>query len=182
MININIDNELQLREIQLTDASQLYKIIDKERNYMRRWLPFVDFTTRIDDTELFIKNVLDETNKNREIAYVMLYHDQIAGLISFKNTDLVNYKTEIGYWISESKQGNGLVTRACRKLVDMAFNSMALNRIQIRVGVNNIKSKAIPGRLGFKFEGIERAGELLNGTYIDLEVYSILKNEWVTSH
>jgi ribosomal-protein-serine acetyltransferase len=154
MFNINVDNELQLREIRMTDASQLFQIIDKERDYLRQWLPFVDFTAKIEDTESFIKNVLDETNVNREIVCVMLYYNQVAGLISFKNTDRANNITEIGYWLSESNQGKGLVTKACRKLVDLAFNTMALNRVQISVGVNNIKSKAIPGRLGFKFEGI----------------------------
>jgi ribosomal-protein-serine acetyltransferase len=182
MFNINIDNDLQLREIQMTDASHIFQIIDNERNYLQQWLPFVCFTKTIDDTESFIKNVLDETNVNREIVCAILYNKQIAGLISFKNIDRANHKTEIGYWLSESKQGRGLVTKACSKLVDLAFNTMALNRVQIRVGVNNIKSKAIPRRLGFKFEGIERAGELLNGTYLDLEVYSMLKNDWVALH
>jgi ribosomal-protein-serine acetyltransferase len=179
MFNIKIDNELHLREVQMTDASIIFQIIDNERNYLRKWLPFVDFTKTSDDTESFIKSVLDETNVNREIVCVILHNEQIAGLIGFKNFDRANHKIEIGYWLSESKQGKGLVTKACAKLVDLAFTTMALNRVQIRVGVNNIKSKAIPKRLGFKFEGIERAGEFLNGLYIDLEVYSMLKNDKV---
>jgi ribosomal-protein-serine acetyltransferase len=56
---------------------------------------------------------------------------------------------------------------------------MGMHRVQIRVSVDNLRSKSIPIRLGFKFEGIERDGEFLNGHYTDLEVYSILKNEWL---
>jgi ribosomal-protein-serine acetyltransferase len=53
-----------------------------------------------------------------------------------------------------------------------------MNRIQIRVGVVNVKSKNIPKRLGYKFEGVERCGELLISGYTDLEVYSMLKSEF----
>lgn len=53
-----------------------------------------------------------------------------------------------------------------------------MNRIQIKCAVGNRPSNAIPLRLGFKFEGIEREGELLaSGYYADINVYSILKKE-----
>jgi ribosomal-protein-serine acetyltransferase len=55
---------------------------------------------------------------------------------------------------------------------------MGMNRVQIKVGVKNKKSAAVPKRLNFTFEGIERDGEYLNGVYIDLEVYSVLKRDW----
>jgi len=66
-----------------------------------------------------------------------------------------------------------------RKLVEFAFRNMEMNRVQIRCGVGNHKSAAIPRRLGFTLEGIERAGERHDHSYIDLEVYSLLKKEWV---
>jgi len=66
-------------------------------------------------------------------------------------------------------------------MVNLAFRNMDMNRVQIRCGVGNDKSSAIPRRLGFTFEGIERAGERHNHVYIDLEVYSLLKREWTES-
>ena len=48
----------------------------------------------------------------------------------------------------------------------------------IRCAVNNEKSKSIPKSLNFRFEGIERAGELLSdGSFTDLEVYSLLRSD-----
>lgn len=41
----------------------------------------------------------------------------------------------------------------------------------------NTKSIAVPIRLGFTFEGVERNGELLHGHFIDLEVYGLLKSD-----
>jgi len=103
----------------------------------------------------------------------------LAGLISFKYTDRANHKTELGYWLAQDQQGKGLVTRSCKALINLAFERMGMHRVQIKISVDNHRSKGIPKRLGFKFEGIERDGEFLNGHYTDLEVYSILKNEWL---
>jgi ribosomal-protein-serine acetyltransferase len=56
-----------------------------------------------------------------------------------------------------------------------------MNRIQIKVAVGNLKSAAIPHRLGLYFEGIERNGEFHTDRYYDLEVFSILKTEWISA-
>jgi len=108
----------------------------------------------------------------------VLYDGQFAGLIGFKGTDRPNKKTEIGYWLSEPFQKKGIMTNSVSALMNYAFNEMDINRIQIHCGVGNIPSRGIPNRLDFTFEGIERAGELhSDGRFIDLEVYSKLKNE-----
>lgn len=57
---------------------------------------------------------------------------------------------------------------------------MDLNRIEIKAAVKNFKSQAIPEKLNFKKEGILRQAEFVNNEFIDLFIYSILKNEWKT--
>jgi ribosomal-protein-serine acetyltransferase len=167
---------IQLKTVQMTDAAAIFNIIDNNRKHLREWLPFIDFTIVQKDTEEFIKAIIPQENINP--VYVIIVNEETVGLIGYKGTDTANKKTEIGYWLAEKHQGNGIVTKACKTLINNAFSYMGINRIQIRAGVNNNKSCAIPKRLGFKFEGIERAGEFLNGVFIDLNVYSILKEEW----
>ena len=65
------------------------------------------------------------------------------------------------------------------QLVIFIFETMKMNRILIKVAVGNTKSSAIPKKLGFGFEGIEREGEALHGKFVDLEMYSFLKKDWV---
>lgn len=70
------------------------------------------------------------------------------------------------------------MTRCVRCLCEWAVQYRGMQRIQIRCAVGNVPSNAIPKRLGFRWEGIERAGELMiSGEYANLNVYSILKNE-----
>lgn len=174
----NNNNNFQLREIEISDANDIFNIIQNDREYLREWLPFIDLTKKIEDSEAFIRLVKSKKTEHNEV-YVILYNKKIAGLISYKGLDNLNHKVELGYWIAKDQQGKGLVTYACQLLIKNAFDHMGMNRVQIKVGVNNHKSVAIPKRLNFTFEGIERDGEFLNGRYIDLEIYSLLKRDWI---
>lgn len=65
------------------------------------------------------------------------------------------------------------------QLLQLAFEKLNINRVQIRCAVGNSASSNIPKCLGFIFEGIEREGELLStGKYSDLEVYNLLKTDY----
>jgi ribosomal-protein-serine acetyltransferase len=159
----------------------VFNSIDQNRKFLRKWLPFVDFTIKQSDTEKFIRSILDKPKASKDEVYAIWYKFEFAGLIGFKDTDYINDKTEIGYWLIEKMTGKGIATKATLKLVNLAFRNMEMNRVQIKCGIGNLKSSAIPRRLGFTFEGIERSGERHNHSYIDLEVFSLLKSEWAAS-
>ncbi|MDP4292246.1 MAG: GNAT family protein [Bacteroidota bacterium] len=178
-LNLWVEDGLILKEIQINDAESIFNIIDQQRDYLREWLPFIDYTWHIGDTRAYIYSVYDKPYGHRDMVFSIWYQGKIVGLIGLKGTDRDNHKTEIGYWLSNDQQGKGIVTKSCHRLVQYLFENMGMNRIQIRVGTSNEKSKKIPKRLGFKFEGIERCGELLQSGYTDLDIYSMIRSEFV---
>lgn len=167
--------EISLRPLQVDDAGDIYNAIDTQREYLGRWLPFVAFSDSVAVTQKFVDSAVDAEDK----TYTIRKGDQFIGLIGFKATDKANCKTEIGYWLSKDYQGQGIMTRAVERLCRYAFEELSINRVQIKCAVGNAPSSNIPKRLGFQFEGIERAGELFaDGSFVDIEVYSLLKNEY----
>ncbi len=175
---IKINTEIELKQIQLSDAKEIFTTIDNQREYLGEWLPFVKITEKITDTESFIKSVLEAPEDKQEYIFVIRYKSEFAGIIGFRDTDHMNLKTEIGYWLSEQFQGKGIISRAVKEIINFTFNELEMNRLQIRCAVGNEKSKRIPQKLNFTFEGIERAGELLdNEGFTDVEVYSLLRSD-----
>lgn len=63
-------------------------------------------------------------------------------------------------------------------MINQAFDIWGFQRIQINVATGNKRSKRIPKKLGFIFEGIARDAELLSSGFTDIEMYSLLKDEW----
>lgn len=178
MEHIRINDKIRLEEIKLSMVQVIFDTIERDRDYLMEWLPFVEMTRQVADTEAFIKSVTSSSPKKNSI-YSIWYKEKFAGLIGFKDTDWVNRKTEIGYWLAKPMQGKGIILTCVKKLINYAFTSQKLNRVQIKVANGNTKSEAIPIRLGFRFEGVEREGELHKNKYMDIKVYSLLKSEYV---
>ncbi len=177
-MRIKLDEETELRQLCLSDAGDIFEVIDKQRSYLGKWLPFVAFTKEISDTEKFVDSIVNASKDRFEYVFTIRRKDKFIGLIGFKDTDRLNKKTEIGYWLSEQQQGKGIITKSVAKLCDFAFSELSINRIQIKCAVENKASSNVPKRLGFRFEGTERQGELLTGNvFTDLEVYSKLKGD-----
>lgn len=178
MISIEIDPEIRLQQLELSDTADIFYTIDSQREYLGKWLPFVADTKAPSDTEQFVKSVINANQGKFEPVFAIRKRLEFVGLIGFKDTDPLNKKTEIGYWLSEKHQGQGIMTKSVARLCDYAFSMEEINRIQIKCAVGNFPSSSIPKRLGFKFEGIERQGIILTGNiFADLEIYSKLKSD-----
>ena len=178
MRDIQIADGLKLVKIRLSSAQEIFETTLTNREHLRTWLPFIDDTVSVSQTEGFIRSVLEQKGLKRDLVWEIRLHDVLAGIISLKEVDEINARTEIGYWIARKYEGRGLVTTCCQKLIEISFNDLGIYRIQIRVGIGNLRSARIPERLGFKFEGIERAGEKHSDRFIDLMVFSLLRDEW----
>ena len=98
-------------------------------------------------------------------------------MIDYHEIDLKNDVGRIGYWLGEQYNGNGYMSLAVMEMLKIGFNDFALNRIEIQCAKENVKSRAIPERIGFIQEGILRSSEKVNGQYYDHVVYGLLKNE-----
>ncbi|MEJ8757306.1 GNAT family protein [Pontibacter sp. H259] len=173
---LTVAPEICLRPVTVADAAPLFTIINSQRAYLREWLPFVDLTHEQNDTTLYLQSIASSTTDK---VFVILVEEAVSGLIGFKSIEYFNRKLEIGYWLSEHQQHKGVMRRSCARLVQHAFEEMMMNRVQLKVAIGNHKSSNIPKKLGFTLEGIEREGELLNNRFQDLEVYSLLKKEWL---
>lgn len=176
---LTVNDHIHLQQLRLAHAGIIFETIDRNRNYLRRWLPFVDQTRKPEDTMTFIKQL--QQNLRNDYVYTVWYKGDFAGLAGYKDSDPVNQRTEIGYWLAENMQGKGIMIQTVKKLVDFAFRNLNRNRVQIKVAVGNQKSSAIPEKLGFIFEGIEREGEFHSDRFYDLQLYSMLKKEWTAS-
>ena len=104
--------------------------------------------------------------------------EQIIGVAGFHAIDWNRRSTSIGYWLAADRQGAGTMTTAVCALLDHAFDRWELVRVEIRAGVANRRSRAIPERLGFREEGVLRAAERIGTRVIDHVVYVMTAREW----
>lgn len=177
---IRISKDLILKELELSDAEHIFKAIDSQREYLGKWLPFVEFTKSVKDSLDYVNTVVTMPEDCREWQFAVFCGCGFAGLAGFKGTDRLNRKSEIGYWLREEFQHRGIMTDSVRALIKFGFSELDLNRIQIKCAPDNIKSNKIPQRLGFTFEGIEHDSEFVReGVFRDANVWSVLRKNFV---
>jgi ribosomal-protein-serine acetyltransferase len=177
-IKIKVDNTIAMELIDYHHAETLYQLVKLNRLHLREWLPWVDQMRSVDDFRKYISSSKQRYANHSEIGYVIMQEHEMIGRLGLYNIDLVNKSASIGYWLTKELMGKGIITRCCKAVIDEGFSHLQLNRIEIRAATANFKSQAIPERLGFKKEGIIRQGEFVNNEFVDLYVYSMLKEEW----
>lgn len=176
--SIPIDADVELRLLEEEDVEELYQLIDRNREHLRRWLPWVDHETSVESSRSFVQRSLQHYMDNEGFNMGIRYQGRLAGVIGYHTVNWPNRHVEIGYWLGAEFEGQGVMTRACRALIDFAFDKLLLNRVVILCATGNVRSRAIPERLGFTQEGVSREGEWLYDHFVDLVVYSVLAREW----
>jgi ribosomal-protein-serine acetyltransferase len=178
LVKIAMTDGLFLKSLELREAEELLLLVDVNRPYLREWLPWLDMTRNIDEMIVFVESTLRQLSSNQGFQTAIWHHGQIVGIIGYHHLEWANRSTCIGYWLDERFQGKGIMTKACRALVDYAFDEWKLNRIEIRCAEGNLKSRGIPERLGFKPEGLLREAEWLYDHYVDHVAYGMLAKDW----
>jgi ribosomal-protein-serine acetyltransferase len=178
-VTLRVSESVDLVQLEQDDAEELTALIDRNRPYLREWLPWLDHSTSILDTARFIGRSMEQFSDNNGLTLGILCGGRLAGVIGQHYVDSLNRRTEIGYWIDSRHQGHGIVTRSTSRLMDYAFREQDCNRVMLHCAVGNTKSRAVAERLGFVQEGVLREAEWLYDHYVDLVVYSMLKRSWV---
>src|SRR5687768_14629088 len=146
---------------------------DHLQTFMRWMTPDYDRAA----AEKFIADAITNRLQRKKLQLGIFRGDEVLGSIGFVYLDFDARKTEIGYWIDRQAEGKGIITRACRVLIDYAFDELGMNRVEIRCSTQNIRSAAVPERLGFVKEGLLRQAERLKDGLHDFNIYSLLAQD-----
>ena len=176
--HITVNKDIEVSLLEEKHAPEMFALIEASRESLRQWLPWVDTTLTLDDSKMFIMRATDQFYNDTGIHCAIFYQGRMAGVIGCVKMDLGNRTSEVGYWLGDAYRGMGIMTTVCAVVLEYLFESMFLNRVEIRCAPENIKSIAVPIRLGFKKEGVVRQAAWLNDRFIDLAIYGMLAEEW----
>ncbi|MFP4283850.1 MAG: GNAT family N-acetyltransferase [Opitutales bacterium] len=175
---LEVNAQTHLRLLGPEDAPSLARTIDRDREHLRAWLPWVDDSRGADTPRRHIELWAHGFARGSGFSVGIFHEMLLAGVIGFHGFDVLNRVTSIGYWLGKPFTGRGLMTGSVAALLDYAVFDRRMNRIFIRCATGNRPSRAIPERLGFVHEGTQREAEWLYDHFVDLELYSILAREW----
>lgn len=170
-----------VRPYRAGDGIAMFQAIDSSRAFLRPWLPWVDAYVSEEDGEASARRC-DARWRLREDLTAGIwdrFSGRYLGGCGLHRIDWDARRFEIGYWIRQDAEGKGYITEAARLLCEMAFGLLAANRVHIRCASLNVRSAAVPRRLGFVHEGtLENEGVNIDGQLYDMLVFGMTADRW----
>lgn len=173
-----LSEETELRLPEPRYAEEIFALIDADRARLQYWLDWVEHTKSVDDSKAFCQFSLNQCAQGKGLIVGIWHRGRFAGTVGLEDINPFVGSAEIGYWLGEAFEGHGLITHACRAMIAHAFGALGLQRLQIRVQPTNARSRAVAQRLGFRHEGTLRQVGRIEDRRIDLDVFSLLREEW----
>ncbi|MFD2043258.1 GNAT family N-acetyltransferase [Ornithinibacillus salinisoli] len=138
------------------DGKVIHAAIEASINELKPWLPFAQKKQSVEDTEINIREAHVKFIKREDLRLIII-HKETGEYIASSGLHRIDWdvpKFEIGYWIDSRHSGNGYITEAVEGIMNFAFTELQAKRIEIRCDAKNVRSRAVPERLGFVLEGI----------------------------
>jgi ribosomal-protein-serine acetyltransferase len=165
-----------IRTLALDDAQELFDLVESNRERLRPWMPWEPMTKGPADTRRFIER--GHASEHDMEGNGIWLDGRIVGTVGLHHVDMLDRKAELGYWIDAHAEGRGIVTRACERFCGVAFDELALHRVEILVAEGNVRSRAVAERLGMTQEGIAREACRVADGFVDLVSYAVLADDW----
>ncbi len=166
----------RIRKWELSDAKDLAAALSnkKVQDNLRDGLPY-PYTEQ--DGKEFISAMLS-ADENETFAFAIMVDDKVVGSIGiFRQGNIHSQTAELGYYIAEEYWGKGIMTEAVKQICEYVFAKSDIIRIYAEPFAYNIASCRVLEKVGFQYEGTLRSNAVKNGKVIDMEMYSLLKEE-----
>lgn len=178
MVSILVDDNLLMRSWTAEDAAAHFLAVDENRAHLQPWLPWAGRTTKSEHSAQYIQLTQALAAKSEAIHLGIFYAGRVIGGAGLHDCNASVRSASIGYWIAKDFEGRGFMRRCLSRLLDFAFDSWGLQRLELRCAKGNARSAVLAQRLGFVQEGLLRRAYSRAGVAEDLVVMGLLREEW----
>ncbi|MBU0596766.1 GNAT family N-acetyltransferase [Patescibacteria group bacterium] len=165
-----MSNKVEIRRQRVSDAKRFFEILTNPN--------FIYFTANpksMEDEKEWLRGNTLRRKQNFAHSFSILYKNDVAGGCGLKINQHRQHEGEVGYFVDEKYWGNGIATKAVKKLEKIGFGKLRLKRIIILMNPKNIASKKVAIKCGYKKEGLMKKAVFAKGKYHDVYLYAKVK-------
>lgn len=146
-----------LRSWRDDEGEALKAALDRNATHLVPWIPWATGTTvALADAEARARKFATEFREGSNFVYAIRSPDDRTLLGGTGLHPRIGPGgIEIGYWVDRDQVGQGLAREVAAALVEVAFGSPGIARVEIHCDERNLPSARVPERLGFSLVGRE---------------------------
>lgn len=186
MSTVTVPTELELAEGSLClrpwrpgDAPALHEAVHESLESVGRWLPWCHAGYELETAEAWVRQCREGWTADEHFAFGVFERDSgaLLGSVGLNQRNRVHRSAAIGYWVRQSRQGQGIARRAVRLAARFGFEVLGLVRIEIVALPDNLASRRVAERSGAGFEAIARHRLWTQGEPRDAAVYALVPGD-----
>ena len=163
-----------VRALTIDDESAFVALAAESFQFHRKWIKlptdsdgFKKYLSKFDNENAFFFVVCDAASSS------------IVGFVSVTGIEREPYhRARLGYGVFERYAKLGHISAGLEHVIDFAFGSLGLHRVEADIQPENEPSKQLVEKMGFTCEGISRGFIRINGAWIDHERWALTLDEW----
>ncbi|NOZ05783.1 MAG: GNAT family N-acetyltransferase [Chloroflexi bacterium] len=165
------------------DAPLLKAAVDESREHLKPWMPWV--SDEPEDVQSYVESLRQFRGKfdlGQDFVYAIFDRGetQVLGGTGL-HTRIGKDAREIGYWIHRDHTNQGLATETSAALVKVAFEIEKVRRLEIHCDPENVRSAAVPKKLGFTLEAVLRERVLFREQWRDVMIWTLFAEAYPSS-
>ncbi|QCT89698.1 50S ribosomal protein L7/L12-serine acetyltransferase [Escherichia sp. E4742] len=169
---IKVSDSIELRSVAENHITPLHHLICKNKSWLQNSLNWPQSVNTEDDTRKTVQGNMMLHQRGYAKMFMIFSEDELVGVLSFNRIEPQNKAAEIGYWLDESHQGQGIISQALQAFIHHYAKRGEIRRFVIKCRVANLQSNQVALRNGFTLEGCLKQAEFLNDTYDDVNIYA----------
>ena len=168
---------LVLRKLEMRDAQDIYAY-GKDPLVAKHVL--WDAYTNVGEARSYLRYMLRRYRSGEPSSWGIEERasGKIIGTIGYMWYQEDNNACEVGYSLGREYWNKGYMTEALGAVIDYSFNDLRFNRIEAQHETDNPASGAVMRKCGMTKEGTLRQRLFNKGRYVDVDVYSVLKEDF----
>ncbi|ALC87636.1 acetyltransferase [Bacillus sp. FJAT-22090] len=147
---------LIIRAPRLEDAEVVWRSVINSHDALKEWMPWAQNKQTLEQTTTNLRQAVADFITRKDLRLHLFLKDtgEFVGASGLHRIDWNVRKFEIGYWIDSKFEGKGLMTEACERITQFAFEELQANRVEIRCDSENVRSRSVAERVGYTLEGL----------------------------
>lgn len=177
MVPIVVDSHLKLAPLELALADQYLELVVRNQDRLGVWFSWARKEQTLEQTKEYLEHVLSEHNANTGIHMGIFFDGKLIGQLSLTKINLYHRSFNASGWVDKDYEGQGVFFKAGLAVLNFAFTDLGLNRLEARAVSTNVRSHKLISQL--RKEGTLREAHREGDNFLDVDVYSLLKSEWL---
>ncbi len=173
------DGRYRLRSWVDADAEPLWTAARESVDSVGKWLPWCHPDYALADAVTWINHCQAGWRSGGHFAFAIFdaIDGALLGAVGLSQRDAEHHRANLGYWVRQSHQQQGIGLAATRLVARFGFDKLGLIRLEIIVMPENQPSRRVAEKLGAQYEGRLRQRLWLKGKPHDAEAYALIPQD-----